>query len=103
MPCAYLAHHGAAAIAVSQYAQPFNKGQVFRLRLLVDMVLEEIRHIISDRIFETIIHRNSKIGEAPSLGLPVIIYDASSKGAINFLNLANEFITLNEAEVLNQN
>lgn len=71
-----------------------------RLRM-ANMVLEEIRHIISDRIFETIIHRNSKIGEAPSLGLPVIIYDASSKGAINFLNLANEFISLNEAEVLN--
>jgi chromosome partitioning protein len=73
-----------------------------RLRM-ANMVLEEIRHIISDRIFETIIHRNSKIGEAPSLGLPVIIYDASSKGAINFLNLANEFLTLNEAAVLNQN
>ncbi len=68
-----------------------------RLRM-ANMVLEEIRHIISDRIYETIIHRNSKIGEAPSLGQPVIIYDASSKGAINFLNLANEFISINEAE-----
>lgn len=67
-----------------------------RLRM-ANMVLEEIRHIISDRIFETIIHRNSKVGEAPSLGQPVIIYDASSKGAINFLNLANEFLSINEA------
>ncbi len=66
-----------------------------RLRM-ANMVIEEIRHIISDRIFETIIHRNSKIGEAPSLGQPVIIYDASSKGAINFLNLAHEFISINE-------
>ncbi|MBK9742564.1 MAG: ParA family protein [Saprospiraceae bacterium] len=66
-----------------------------RLRM-ANMVLEEIRHIISDRIYETIIHRNSKIGEAPSLGQPVIIYDASSKGAINFLNLANEFLSINE-------
>jgi chromosome partitioning protein len=66
-----------------------------RLRM-ANMVIEEIRHIISDRIFETIIHRNSKIGEAPSLGQPVIIYDASSKGAINFLNLANEFLSYNE-------
>ena len=66
-----------------------------RLRM-ANMVIEEIRHIISDRIFETIVHRNSKIGEAPSLGQPVIIYDASSKGAINFLNLANEFISINE-------
>jgi len=66
-----------------------------RLRM-ANMVLEEIREIISDKIFETIIHRNSKIGEAPSLGQPVITYDASSKGAINFLNLANEFLSANE-------
>lgn len=66
-----------------------------RLRM-ANMVLNEIREIISDRIFETIIHRNSKIGEAPSLGQPVIIYDATSKGAVNFLNLAQEFLTINE-------
>jgi chromosome partitioning protein len=66
-----------------------------RLRM-ANMVLEEIRHIISDKIFETIVHRNSKIGEAPSLGQPVIIYDAASKGAINFLNLAQEFLSANE-------
>ncbi len=66
-----------------------------RLRM-ANMVIEEIRHIISDKIFETIIHRNSKIGEAPSLGQPIIIYDASSKGSINFLNLANEFLGYNE-------
>lgn len=66
-----------------------------RLRM-ANMVLNEIKEIISDRIFETIIHRNSKIGEAPSLGQPVIIYDATSKGAINFLNLAQEFLMHNE-------
>lgn len=65
-----------------------------RLRM-ANMVIEEIKNIVSDRIFDTIIHRNSKIGEAPSLGQPVIIYDAASKGAINFLNLANEFLTVN--------
>lgn len=66
-----------------------------RLRM-ANMVLSEIKEIISDRIYDTIIHRNSKIGEAPSLGQPVIIYDATSKGAINFLNLANEFLGVNE-------
>ena len=66
-----------------------------RLRM-ANMVLDEIRHIISDKIFETIVHRNSKIGEAPSLGQPVIIYDAASKGAINFLNLAQEFLLTND-------
>jgi chromosome partitioning protein len=63
---------------------------------MANMVLSEIKDIISDRIFDTIIHRNSKIGEAPSLGQPVIIYDATSKGAINFLNLAQEFLTIQE-------
>lgn len=66
-----------------------------RLRM-ANMVLKEIKDIISDNIFETIIHRNSKIGEAPSLGQPIIIYDATSKGAINFLNLAQEFLMQNE-------
>ncbi|KXK39818.1 MAG: Cobyrinic acid ac-diamide synthase [Bacteroidetes bacterium OLB9] len=72
-----------------------------RLRM-ANMVIEEIRNIISDRIYETIIHRNSKIGEAPSLGQPVIIYDASSKGAINFLNLAQEFLTVQQTEKIFQ-
>ncbi len=73
-----------------------------RLRM-ANMVIEEIRSIITDRIFETIIHRNSKIGEAPSLGQPVIVYDVSSKGAINFLNLAKEFLTIQETEKIFQN
>ena len=47
---------------------------------------------------DTIIHRNSKIGEAPSMGQPVILYDVNSKGSKNFLNLAHEFILKNEEE-----
>ena len=69
-----------------------------RLRM-ANMVVDEVRNLISDRIFETIIHRNSKIGESPSVGKPVILYDASSKGAINFLNLATEFLKYNNDEV----
>lgn len=65
-----------------------------RLRM-ANMVVEEVKEIITDRVFKTIIHRNSKIGEAPSLGQPIIIYDATSKGAINFLNLAIEFLQNN--------
>ena len=65
-----------------------------RLRM-ANMVVEQVRDIISDRIFDTIIHRNSKVAEAPSLGLPVITYDASSKGATNFLNLSHELLQLN--------
>lgn len=65
-----------------------------RLRM-AKMVVEQVNDIISDNIFKTVIHRNSKVGEAPSLGQPVIVYDASSKGAINFLNLAVEFLEKN--------
>lgn len=62
-----------------------------RLRL-ANMVVEEVQNHITDYVFQTIIHRNSKIGESPSVQKPVIIYDAGSKGAINFLNLAQEFL-----------
>jgi len=68
-----------------------------RLRL-AKMVVEEVHNILSDKIFDTIIHRNSKIGEAPSVGKPVLLYDISSKGSRNFLNLAHEFILKNEPE-----
>lgn len=66
-----------------------------RLRL-AKMVVDEVHEMLSDKIFDTIIHRNSKIGEAPSVGKPVLLYDISSKGAKNFLNLAHEFILKNE-------
>lgn len=62
-----------------------------RLRL-ANMVIERVQNHAKDYVFETIIHRNSKIGESPSVQKPVIIYDAASKGARNFLNLAQEFI-----------
>lgn len=65
-----------------------------RLRM-ANIVIQEVNDIVSDRIFETIIHRNSKIGEAPSMGQPVIVYDATSTGATNFLNLASEFLRYN--------
>jgi chromosome partitioning protein len=65
-----------------------------RLRM-ANMVIEEIKNIVTDKIFDTIIHRNSKLGEAPSLGQPIIIYDAASKGATNFLNLAMEVLKQN--------
>ncbi len=66
-----------------------------RLRL-AKMVVKEVHNMLSDKIFDTVIHRNSKIGEAPSVGKPVLLYDISSKGSKNFLNLAHEFIKKNE-------
>ncbi len=65
-----------------------------RLRL-ANMVLEEVRQNLSDPLFDTIIHRNSKISESPSMKAPVIMYDAASTGSLNFMALAMEFLTRN--------
>ena len=65
-----------------------------RLRL-ANEVVRQVREYFKDMVFETIIHRNSKIGEAPNLHVPVLLYDAASKGSINFLNLAKEFLNKN--------
>ena len=70
-----------------------------RLRM-ANMLVNEVYNIVTDKVFSTIIHRNSKVGEAPSLGQPVIIYDVTSKGATNFLNLANEFLQQNTDSIL---
>lgn len=65
-----------------------------RLRL-ANLVMDEIKSIADYPVFDTIIHRNAKISEAPGLRKPVIMYDAASKGTINFLNLADEFLSHN--------
>jgi chromosome partitioning protein len=59
------------------------------------LVLNEIKASLSDPIYKVVIHRNSKVGEAPSLGQPVLLYDAVSKGSRNFMNLALEFLEMN--------
>ena len=69
-----------------------------RLRM-ANVVVDQINEIVTDHIFKTIIYRNSKIGEAPSVGMPVIMYDVTSKGAVNFLQLASEFLKLNNDQV----
>lgn len=66
-----------------------------RLRLS-NMVVDDIRSNINLPVFKTIIHRNSKISEAPLVKKPVVLYDASSKGSQNFLNLATEFMNQNK-------
>ena len=50
-------------------------------------------------VFKTIIHRNVRLGESPSYGETIVMHDASSKGAINYLNLANEIMKKQEKEV----
>ncbi|MCC6689290.1 MAG: ParA family protein, partial [Saprospiraceae bacterium] len=66
-----------------------------RLRL-ANIVMNEVKRHSSDRVFDTIIHRNARIGEAPSMHQPVILYDATCKGASSFLKLAKEFLEYND-------
>ncbi|MBA3648033.1 MAG: ParA family protein [Chitinophagales bacterium] len=65
-----------------------------RLRLS-NQVVEEVKRHFGDLAFDTIIHRNTRLGEAPSFGKSVIMYDAESKGAVNYLNLAREILQKN--------
>lgn len=67
---------------------------------LSNQVYEEVKHHFQDMVFETVIQRNIKLGEAPSYGKPVILYDASSKGAINHMNLAREILQRNKMTLL---
>ena len=69
-----------------------------RLRL-ANVVVSEVREIFGPKVMDTIIHRNSKIGEAPNMHMPVVLLNAGSKGAINFLNLAHEFLQRNNDTV----
>ena len=62
-----------------------------RLRL-ANQVVEEVKMHFQQLVFDTLIHRNTRLGEAPSHGETIIVHDASSKGAINYLNLAREII-----------
>jgi chromosome partitioning protein len=66
-----------------------------RLRL-ANIVVDQIRAHAKDYVFETIIHRSARLAEAPNVHKPVISYDATSKGSINFLNLCKEFLIKNK-------
>jgi len=65
-----------------------------RLRL-AKQVVEEVRTHFQQMVFDTIINRNTKLGEAPSFGETIILHDANSTGAINYLNLAREILQKN--------
>ncbi|RYG52909.1 MAG: ParA family protein [Chitinophagaceae bacterium] len=65
-----------------------------RLRLC-NQVVSEVRKHFEDMVFNSIIHRNTRLSEAPSFGKPVILYDSDSKGAVNYLNLAKEILQNN--------
>ena len=72
-----------------------------RLRLS-NQVADEVRRYFGERVFETIVHRNVRLSEAPSYGKPALLYDATSKGAKNYMSLAREILDNNQ-RYLDQN
>jgi len=62
---------------------------------LSNQVVEEVQKHFQDMVFETLVSRNIKLSEAPSYGKAVVMYDATSKGAVNYLNLARELLKKN--------
>jgi chromosome partitioning protein len=65
-----------------------------RLRLS-NQVFDEVKTHFEDMVFDTIIQRNTRLSEAPSFGLSVIMHDANCNGAVNYLNLAREILRKN--------
>ena len=72
-----------------------------RLRLC-NQVVSEVRRHFDELVFSTIIHRNTRLSEAPSVGKPAILYDAESKGSVNYLNLAKEILQKNNLTLIKQ-
>ena len=65
-----------------------------RIRL-AHQVAQEVRRYFGDKVFRTIVQRNVRIAEAPSFGKPVLLYDATSTGARNYIALAHEILRNN--------
>ena len=78
-----------AGVLLTMYDERTNLGQ---------QVARDIRAFFQDRVYTTVIPRNIRLGEAPSHGVPAILYDVRSRGAEAYLALARELIARNEAE-----
>jgi chromosome partitioning protein len=72
-----------------------------RLRLS-NQVIDEVRTHFKDMVFDTIVPRNTRLGEAPSFGESIIMFDAESKGAVSYLNLAREILQKNNMTRINK-
>ncbi len=76
---------------------------MFDVRLrLSKQVVEEVKTHFQQMVFDTLINRNTRLSEAPSFGETIIMHDADSTGAINYLNLAREILQKNELTNINQ-
>jgi chromosome partitioning protein len=80
-----LSIHG---VLLTMYDDRTNLGQ---------QVSSNIREFFGSRVYETVIPRNIRLGEAPSHGVPVALYDARSRGAEAYVALAHEFMTRDQA------
>jgi chromosome partitioning protein len=69
-----------------------------RLRLSHEVV-EQVRSYFKDKVYKTIINRNVRLGEAPSFGKPILLYDASSTGARDYMNLVGEILENDSEEI----
>lgn len=105
--CEYFALEGLGQLlnTINIVKQHFNKDlaiegvvlTMFDTRLrLSHQVAEEVRKYFGDKVFDTVIHRNVRISEAPSYGKPIILYDAISSGAKNYMALATELMERNK-------
>ncbi len=65
---------------------------------LSNQVVDEVKKHFGDMVFNTVIQRNVRLSEAPSFGESILEYDATSKGAVNYLNLADELIKKQQTE-----
>ncbi len=66
---------------------------MFQHTNLSRQVVEDVRNHLGDKVFETVIPRNVTLGEAPSYGMPIIMYDIKSAGALAYQTLAKELIS----------
>ncbi len=105
--CEYFALEGLGQLlnTINIVKQHFNKElaiegvvlTMFDTRLrLSHQVAEEVRKYFGDKVYNTVIHRNVRISEAPSYGKPIILYDAISSGSKNYMALATELLERNK-------
>jgi chromosome partitioning protein len=103
LQCEYYALEGLAGLleTVEIVRQQLNPGLALegilltmadRRNNLAKQVEAEVRSHFGERVFRTVIPRNVRLSEAPSHGKPILLYDAHSKGAISYLQLANEIL-----------
>jgi chromosome partitioning protein len=108
--CEYFALEGLGQLlnTINIVKKHFNPGltiegvllTMFDTRLnLSHQVSEEVRKYFGDKVYNTVINRNVRISEAPSYGKPIILYDAISSGAKNYMALTNEFLERNSKSV----